>query len=321
MRRWAGKGICVLLLALVFTVAGAGGALAEKLNTTQGEVLSGGTWKKARKGWKYRKADGTFAQNGFKKIGKRWYFFKRNGKLATGLKELNGKTYYFAETGKAGKIGRMLTGLVKVGEETFYFSKKGAVGEKGARIESAWKKVKGETIYFRHDGTMGPSKLTEKQFIKKIGKLAKEDMKRSGVLASVTIAQAILESGFGTSQLALEGNNLFGMRATLSGNTWKSAWDGKTYSIKTFEYLNGNKVTMTAAFRAYANYAASVRDHSDYLTGAKNGTELRYKGIAGNKSYLKTIQIIKQGGYATAPTYVSTVVRIIKQYKLTKYDK
>ena len=111
------------------------------------------------------------------------------------------------------------------------------------------------------------------------------------------------------------------MKASLSGNTWKSKWDGKTYSIKTFEYLNGTRVAMTAAFRAYPDYAASVRDHSDYLTRAKNGVNLRYSGIVGNKSYHKTIQIIKQGGYATAPTYVSTVVRIIKQYKLTKYDK
>ena len=321
MRGRKGRVIRILLLMLLFTMAGTKGALAEKLNTSQGEVLSGGIWKKAGKGWKYQKADGTYAKNGFKKIGKKWFFFKRNGKLAIGLKKLNGKTYYFAETGKIGKIGRMCTGLIKAGEETYYFATKGAVGEKGARLESAWKKVNGKQVYFRHDGTMGAEKLTEKEFIKKIGKLAKADMKRSGVLASVTIAQAILESGYGTTKLALEGNNLFGMKASLSGNTWKSKWDGATWSVKTLEYLNGSQVTMTAAFRAYPDYAASVRDHSDYLTGAKNGTALRYQGIVGNKSYRRTIQIIKQGGYATSPTYVSTVVKIIKQYKLTRYDK
>ena len=146
-------------------------------------------------------------------------------------------------------------------------------------------------------------------------------MKRSGILASVTIAQAILESGYGRSALALEANNLFCMKSQLSGNTWKSAWGGDTYAVRTGEYIGGQRVTVTGVFRSYNSIAESIRDHSDYLTQAKNGTALRYKGVVGNKSYQQTIRLIKNGGYATAPTYVSTVISIIKKWNLTKYDK
>lgn len=163
--------------------------------------------------------------------------------------------------------------------------------------------------------------MTENQFIETIGKLAKADMKKSGILASVTTAQAILESGYGTSSLALEAHNLFGMKATLSGNTWKSPWDGKTFKKSTKEYLNGKWYTITDTFRSYSTYAQSLADHSAYLSYAKNGSKLRYKGVVGNKNYKKTIQIIKNGGYATDPQYVSKICSLIKKYKLTRFDK
>ena len=72
-----------------------------------------------------------------------------------------------------------------------------------------------------------------KVFIDLISPLAIEDMRTSGILASVTIAQAILESGWGTSELAVNANNFFGMKKSLSGNTWpNSTWDGKSIYTK-----------------------------------------------------------------------------------------
>lgn len=61
--------------------------------------------------------------------------------------------------------------------------------------------------------------MTEKEFVSYIGALAAEDMKKTGILASITAAQAILESGYGSSELARNANNLFEMKANLSGNT------------------------------------------------------------------------------------------------------
>ena len=106
--------------------------------------------------------------------------------------------------------------------------------------------------------------MTEKEFVSYIGQLAAEDMKKTGILASITAAQAILESGYGSSEVARNANNLFGMKANLSGNTWPSDWGGQTYTKETGEQKpNGERYTITAAFRKYADHAASIKDHSD----------------------------------------------------------
>lgn len=162
--------------------------------------------------------------------------------------------------------------------------------------------------------------MTEKQFVEYIGPLAKADMKRSGVLASITAAQAILESGYGSSELAKNAHNLFGMKASLSGNRWKSSWSGATYTKNTKEWEGGRYVTVSAAFRKYGSDAESVRDHSDYLIGAMKGSEKRYAGIIGEKDPKRAAEIIKAGGYATSPTYVQSLVSVIEKWNLTKYD-
>ena len=164
--------------------------------------------------------------------------------------------------------------------------------------------------------------LSEADVIKKVGSLFTSDMKKSGVLASVSLAQFILESGYGKSELAQNANNLFGMKKTLSGNTWSgSTWDGSSvYTKRTQEYENGQYVTITADFRKYPSVEKSIADHSAYLLGAKNGSKLRYDGLKGCTDYKKAVQIIKDGGYATSPTYVESICNIIDRWKLTQYD-
>ena len=164
--------------------------------------------------------------------------------------------------------------------------------------------------------------LSQDAFIEYIGFLAKSDMKKTGVLASVTIAQAILESAWGQSELSLKANNLFGMKASLSGNTWKSDWDGKIYAKRSNEEdKDGNITSILSDFRAYDNVEDSIKDHSDYLTGAKNGNSLRYKGLKGETNYKKAIQIIKNGGYATDSGYVDKICNIIEEYDLDVFDE
>lgn len=74
--------------------------------------------------------------------------------------------------------------------------------------------------------------MSNQEFINRIGNLAVKDMKESGILASITIAQACLESGYGCEELAIRANNLFGMKCVLSGNTWSSVWDGESKYTK-----------------------------------------------------------------------------------------
>ena len=163
----------------------------------------------------------------------------------------------------------------------------------------------------------------KQEFIEMVGAWAKKDMEVSGVLASITIAQAILESGWGSSELALHANNFFGMKTSLSGNTWESVWDGESKYTKPSPEQDsaGNETMKVSDFRAYPTIENSIRDHSLYLTGAKKAGVLRFQGLAGEKDYRKAAQIIRNGGYATDIKYVQKVCNIVEEYGLTVFDK
>lgn len=167
------------------------------------------------------------------------------------------------------------------------------------------------------------SSLSEADVVKSVGKLFTADQKKSGILASVSMAQFILESGYGKSELAQKANNVFGMKKSLSGNTWGgSSWDGKSVYTKQTKEQNkdGSYVTITAEFRKYKCVEDSIADHSAYLLGAMNGSKLRYAGLKGCTDYRKAAQIIKDGGYATSLTYVQNLCSIIERWNLTQYD-
>ena len=167
------------------------------------------------------------------------------------------------------------------------------------------------------------SSLSESDVVKSVGALFTADQKKTGILASVSMAQFILESGYGKSELAQNANNVFGMKCSLSGNTWSgSTWDGKSkYTKQTKEqHTDGSYETITADFRKYTCVEDSIADHSAYLLGAKNGSKLRYDGLKSCTDYKKAVQIIKDGGYATSLTYVQNLCSIIERWNLTQFD-
>ena len=130
------------------------------------------------------------------------------------------------------------------------------------------------------------------------------------ILPSVCIAQAALETGWGTSDMMVKANAYFGIKA---GTSWK----GKVYSSKTKECYDGAILTtITDLFRAYDSMEESVADYFELLTSME-----RY-ALACNQEDSKTcIQAIWDGGYATEPDYVQQVMAIINQYNLTQYDQ
>lgn len=165
--------------------------------------------------------------------------------------------------------------------------------------------------------------MSEKDIVEKVGKLFTEDQKKTGVLASISMAQFILESAYGKSELAQNANNCFGMKKDLSGNTWpNSTWDGSSVYVKETKEQdkNGKYTTIKAAFREYPNIEDSIADHSAYLTGAKKGIGLRYKGLKGCADYKKAAQIIKDGGYATSLSYVQNLCNVVEKWNLTRFD-
>lgn len=165
--------------------------------------------------------------------------------------------------------------------------------------------------------------LSESQAAAKILELAKEDNQKTGILASVTAAQMILESGYVKTDLAVGACNCFGMKTTLSNNSWaNSTWDGKSKyaKITNEEYTPGVISKVTADFRKYSCIEDSISDHSAYLLGAKNGDKLRYAGLKEAKNYTETITIIKNGGYATDSKYIDKICSLVKRFELDKYD-
>ena len=155
------------------------------------------------------------------------------------------------------------------------------------------------------------------KFIRMIAPLAIKEY-RSGkkILPSVCIAQACCESGYGTSAKMVNANAVFGVKVGKSKWHFGDAWKDKAYSTKTKECYDGKTYTeITDMFRAYDSIADSVTDYYDMLCSCS-----RYRKAVGAADYVKTITEIKNGGYATSPTYINTICSIIKSNNLTQYD-
>lgn len=164
---------------------------------------------------------------------------------------------------------------------------------------------------------------TPAQVVEKVGPLFTEDQRKTGILASVSMAQFIVESGYGQSKLSLEANNCFGIKGQKEDTPRVDCpWDGvSVYVISTKEYDSyGNSYYTNASFRAYDCMEDSIADHSRILITSTNGDRPRYEGVVGCTDYRKAAQIIRNGGYATAPDYVDLICDVIEYWDLTQYD-
>ena len=152
-------------------------------------------------------------------------------------------------------------------------------------------------------------------FIRKIGESARKIGQENDLYASVMIAQAILESASGQSQLAQAPNyNLFGIKGT---------HNGKGVSFATQEDLgNGTLYTTQATFRQYENYEDSLNDYAQLLKEGLTGNSHFYDGVwkTNAKTYQEATKFLT-GRYATDTSYDKKLNGLIETYDLTKYDK
>ena len=149
--------------------------------------------------------------------------------------------------------------------------------------------------------------MTQNEFIEAIGQAAQVDMKRTGILASLTVAQACLESTWGKSGLAIKGKNLFGI---------KGKGPAGSITMPTYEWERGQKIKINAEFRKYNTWAESIADHSALFLRLP-----RYKNLIGEKDYKRACQKVQQDGYATDPDYTKKLIRLIEKYKLYRFDQ
>lgn len=150
----------------------------------------------------------------------------------------------------------------------------------------------------------------EMLFLRDTVPAAQISMRLSGVPASITLAQAILESGWGCSALSSTAHNFFGIKATHMG-------DPETYvAMPTAEYVNGKRVTIEADFEKYPTAADCFADHAALLSQAE-----RYKpAMAANADPLRFAAELQACGYSTSPTYAEQLEELVKEFDLTQYD-
>ena len=139
------------------------------------------------------------------------------------------------------------------------------------------------------------------------------DGAKEGILPSITAAQAILESGWGSSELAkAPNNNLFGIKDS-------EDWYGEIVTVPTQEYLNGDYIIVNAAFRKYASWNDSVVDHAKFFTST-GWRKDNYRKVVNETDYRIAAQELKNAGYATDPSYPGKLIRLIEAYKLYEWD-
>lgn len=149
----------------------------------------------------------------------------------------------------------------------------------------------------------GAPKSPQEKYIEKYAPTAVREMYRSGVPASITLAQGLLESSCGESRLATKGNNHFGIKCH---NTWKGA---RMYQ---------DDDARGECFRVYKTADESFVDHSDFLRYRD-----RYKFLFDLRTtdYKGWAYGLKKAGYATDPAYPKKLIKLIEDYKLYEYDK
>lgn len=142
--------------------------------------------------------------------------------------------------------------------------------------------------------------------------IAIQEMHRTGIPASITLAQGLLESNWGRSELATKSNNHFGIKC---GN----AWDGKTHYRYDDDYDENGK-HRKSCFRVYEHAEASFIDHSDFLTDPAKAHRYGFLFEFHPEDYHAWAHGLKKAGYATDPKYGHKLIQIIDKYDLHQFD-
>ena len=146
------------------------------------------------------------------------------------------------------------------------------------------------------------AQTVQEAYIEKYAPVAVREMQRSGIPASITLAQGLLESGAGKSALAAKGNNHFGIKC-------HNNWTGKTMRV--------DDDAPKECFRVYSSAEESFRDHSDFLRYRD-----RYKFLFDLEptDYKGWAYGLRKAGYATDPSYASKLIKYIETYRLYRFD-
>ena len=247
-----------------------------------------------------------------------WYMVGSDGIVKSGVQKWYGKYYYFdpvtylkldhqdyvksqwGDWYMVGSDGIVQSGLVQWYGHYYYFNPVTYLKATNTTFS-----YNGISLTADNTGIITGT-TTSSQFLLKIYQATLDGWKEYGVLPSVTAAQAILESGWGQSALATEANNLFGI---------KGSYNGQYVIMSTAEYGSGGYYYVNAEFRKYPSFYESVVDHGYFLY-----SNSRYSNLLHQTSYATVTSLLQSDGYATSPTYASSLNNVITTYGLQSWD-
>ncbi|HAT55076.1 MAG TPA: hypothetical protein DCW31_07555 [Lactobacillus sp.] len=150
------------------------------------------------------------------------------------------------------------------------------------------------------------------EFINRVAPYAQQLQQRTHVLASLQIAQAILESDWGQSTLASQYHNYFGVKA---------GQNEPGVVLSTLEFVNDHYETVNARFRTYSNWQASFTAHAQLFVNGVDWNPNKYADVLAATDYRSGAAALQKDGYATDPEYTSKIISIIEKYRLDRFDK
>lgn len=148
-------------------------------------------------------------------------------------------------------------------------------------------------------------------FISRIAPISQEMQQKYGGRASISIAQAILESDWGKSDLSALYHNLYGIK----GNGPEDS-----VLLETTEFVDGEPITVQAYFKVYDSIASSVEDHAKLMAEGTSWDAELYWPVIKAGSYQEAAHALQESGYATDPDYPEKVIEVVERYELYQYD-
>lgn len=139
------------------------------------------------------------------------------------------------------------------------------------------------------------------------------EMQRTGIPASIKLAQGILESASGRSELATNGNNHFGIKCG-------SGWSGRSYHKKDDDRDAGGNLT-ESCFRKYSRVDESFFDHSEFIRDPRKSNRYGFLFNLDQRDYRSWARGLQSAGYATSPTYANQLIDLIERLRLYEYDQ
>ncbi|HBK5857556.1 TPA: glycoside hydrolase family 73 protein [Enterococcus faecium] len=153
---------------------------------------------------------------------------------------------------------------------------------------------------------------SHQQFIERLVPHAQELQDGYGVLPSIILGQAILESNWGKSTLASKYNNLFGIKAY---------GDQKKVSLETKEFVNEEWITIQGDFKVYDSWEQSMDDHTQLFVQGVDWNPALYEKVITATNYQEAAQALQDAGYPTDPGYAQKIIQVIETYQLNQYDR